>query len=278
LEQYELLKSYGLEGGIAYRGLALDLKHAIQMLSTKAMRGTSWTSNYFLALHFASQNNVEGIMKKVFAGEEGFKVGSAREFQRLIVKAKSQKLYDKRLYILVDDPDVALNILVMIQESKKEALKKAKPYHVEVAPKHETSVGFTSKGDATIGAILSYDVINDKVMVYLGEGAPKHFVSEKWLDQKEIVVSIPKRFRLNPSAVDIVIPIVIKFLELEFIGKEGFAIVKPVLEENNVPREVIEFIDAEKNKITVDRLNAYLKSQKVHGKIIGKVNVASRKK
>ena len=70
----------------------------------------------------------------------------------------------------------------------------------------------------------------------------------------------------------------IKFLELEFIGKEGFAIVKPVLEENNAPREVIEFIDAEKNKMTVDRLNAYLKSQKVHGKIIGKVNIALRKK
>jgi proline dehydrogenase len=67
-------------------------------------------------------------------------------------------------------------------------------------------------------------------------------------------------------------------LELEFIGEEGFVVVKKILEENLVSQEVIKFIEAEKNKMTVDKLNAYLKSQNVYGKIIGKVNIAFRKK
>lgn len=276
IDQYNLLKKYGLEGGIAYRGLSLNLKHAIQMLSKNITRGTSWSSSYPLALHFASQNNVEEIMKKVFSKEEGFKIKSKSDFRRLVVKANSQKLHNKRLYLLLDDPKIALEILMLINNSKKDSLKKSKPYIVEVAPKHDSSVGFTSKGDATIGVILSYDVINDKVLIYLGEGAPKHFVSENWLDQKEIVISIPKKFSINEFAFDMIIPIIIKPLNLKLIGDKEIDVIEKVLSKNGVSEKIIEYIIKKKNKMTIEHLNAYLKSQKVHGKIIGKLNISLR--
>jgi hypothetical protein len=276
-EQFEQLHKNNLDGCIAFRGICLNPKNTLKMLSSSVQRGTSWTTDYCLAVHFASQNNDESEISQVISGKKGYKINSIIDFVKFCDHLWKNNDFNNKKYMLIDNPDVLRKILDYVIKSRTIKAKYLKNYEINISSKSESSISFTSQlTDATIAIVLSYFIINDKTLLYLGDGAPEHFVNEKYLDQKEIALALPQTFKLQDSSFDAVVPFYISKNDLLLIEKKRLIEIANMLPKFTKSR-LLNLIDPI-NNFTFESLNYILKKNDFDGKDIGIINKELRKK
>lgn len=258
-DQFNQLKTSGLVGGIAYRGMNLSPdNNVIKFLKQKkSLRGTSWTTDYSLAVHFAAQGNPEKTVINVLKQKEGVPVHSLDEFIAVVQSYAKKDRFDEEIYFFIDDVSTALSVHEYISRSKAVSEHSGIPYFVEVVVDKKGADNFTSTDTKkTIAVVLGYLVINDKTLLYLGEGAPEHLSSTKYLDQKELAISIPAKFKLDASSFDMVFSLKVKKSEVSFLSKSNVNKIIRILEDNGVDENLIKLIKG--TKMTVKKLNSTL--------------------